>query len=132
MTTALGHTVAGSIQSGPWERGNCITLNGETVSFDRRTGQLIGVLPDPVLDEGILSLPQDSVLLLFSDGITEANDKDGNLFGKERLLEVLRGGYHHSAQDLCNHIWDALEAYRGETVQHDDVTIVAIKAVQNG
>jgi len=109
-----------------------VALNGETVSFDRRTGQLIGVLPDPVLDEGILSLPQDSVLLLFSDGITEANDKDGNLFGKERLLEVLRGGYHHSAQDLCNHIWDALEAYRGETVQHDDVTIVAIKAVQNG
>jgi sigma-B regulation protein RsbU (phosphoserine phosphatase) len=109
-----------------------MTLNGETVPFGRNVGQLVGIFPDPVLDEGMLSLPPDSVLLLFSDGITEANDKDGNLFGQERLLDVLQSGYQHSAQDLCNHIWDTLVAYRGETVQHDDVTIVAIKAVQNG
>jgi sigma-B regulation protein RsbU (phosphoserine phosphatase) len=108
-----------------------MTLNGETVPFGRNVGQLVGVFPDPVLDEGMLSLPPDSVLLLFSDGITEANDKDGNLFGQERLLDVLQSGYHRSAQDLCNYIWDALEAYRGETVQHDDVTVVAIKAVRN-
>ncbi len=109
-----------------------VTLNGEPVPVVRNVGQLVGVFPDPVLDEGILSLPQDSVLLLFSDGITEANDRAGNLFGQERLLDVLRSGYHQSAQDLCNHIWDALEDYRGEMVQHDDVTVVAIKAIQDG
>ncbi len=109
-----------------------MALNGECVPFERNVGQLIGIFPDPVLDEGTLSLTPDSVLLLFSDGVTEANDKDGNLFGQGRLLDVLQSGCHHSAQELCDHVWDDLKEYRGDAIQHDDVTVVAIKVLQDG
>jgi sigma-B regulation protein RsbU (phosphoserine phosphatase) len=109
-----------------------MTLNGENIPFEYSAGQLIGILPDPVLDEGTLSLTPDSVLLLFSDGVTEANDPDGVLFGQGRLKSALQIRCHHSAQDICDHIWDELQIYRGETVQHDDVTIVTVKVLQDG
>lgn len=109
-----------------------MTLNGENIPFEYSAGQLIGILQDPIIDEGTLSLNPDSVLLLFSDGVTEANDQDGVLFGQGRLKTALQIRCHHSAQDICDHIWDELQAYRGETVQHDDVTIVTVKVLQDG
>jgi sigma-B regulation protein RsbU (phosphoserine phosphatase) len=109
-----------------------MTMNGEAVPFEHNIGQLIGILSDPILDEGTLSLAPGNVLLLFSDGVTEANDPDGNLFGQERLLEVINKGNHYSAQELCNYVWDTLEDYRGQTVQQDDISVVAIKVLQDG
>ena len=106
-----------------------MTLNGENIPFEYGAGQLIGILQDPVLDEGTLALTPDSILLLFSDGVTEANDQEGVLFGQGRLKTALQIRCHHSAQDICDHIWDELQAYRGETVQHDDVTIVTVKVL---
>jgi sigma-B regulation protein RsbU (phosphoserine phosphatase) len=104
---------------------------GEAIPFERNIGQLIGVLSNPILDEGTLSLTPGSLLFLFSDGVTEANDPNGNLFGRKRLLDVIQRGSQYSAQELCNYVWDTLENYRGHTVQHDDISVVAIKVLQD-
>ena len=45
----------------------------------------------------------------------------------DRLYKVLERGSHASAQEICNLVWEALETYRQETDQHDDVTLFTVR-----
>ncbi|HLJ46946.1 MAG TPA: SpoIIE family protein phosphatase [Bryobacteraceae bacterium] len=67
-------------------------------------------------------------LVLYSDGVVEAESSDGTPFGEERLIEVLQHGANRSAQDLLRAIVDAtLEFSGGE--QLDDITLVVARAL---
>ncbi len=65
--------------------------------------------------------PGDRIFLL-SDGVLEASDRHGQLFGEARLLELLQA--NRQPQALFDEIQQALLAFRGE--QHDDVTMVQV------
>jgi len=74
--------------------------------------------------------PGDMVLL-YTDGVTEAENKFGEEFGIERLSEVLRRGSSLSAEDLMDDIYNAAADFCGNEF-NDDVTIVVIKCDFNG
>ncbi|WP_237044998.1 fused response regulator/phosphatase [Aquipseudomonas alcaligenes] len=71
--------------------------------------------------------PNDRVFLL-SDGVLETRDTRGQLFGEERLLQVLDGG--HAPQNLFDEIQRALAAFRGEA--QDDVSMIELCMVEEG
>jgi len=71
--------------------------------------------------------PNDRVFLL-SDGVLETRDTRGQLFGEERLLQVLDGGY--APQNLFDEIQRALAAFRGEA--QDDVSMIELCMVEEG
>ena len=48
-------------------------------------GQLLGLFPNPLIDEQCITLPADSLVVMYTDGVTEAMDPTGELFGEERL-----------------------------------------------
>ena len=65
--------------------------------------------------------------VICSDGISEGMNEASDEFTATRLLEVVervRGG---SAKSIVDAIFEAVEAFRGEAVQNDDMTAVAIK-----
>jgi len=68
------------------------------------------------------------ILLLTTDGIFETR-AHGQMFGRERFLEVIRRSRHLSAPDIRNAVFKALDDFRGNSAQEDDVTLVVIKFV---
>jgi sigma-B regulation protein RsbU (phosphoserine phosphatase) len=91
-------------------------------------GQPLGILPWPALDLQTVTIPSGGVLLLYTDGVTEAVDSDGSFFETERLYETARQTSGSTAQVVCDRLLEAVTAHRGPTPQADDVTLVAVHA----
>jgi serine phosphatase RsbU (regulator of sigma subunit) len=91
-------------------------------------GMSLGVLDDPLLDEQVITVPRGSSLLLYTDGVTDAVDAQGRLFGLERLKEALHASREAAAQLLCDRLLEAVLEYGGTTPQVDDATLVAVRA----
>ncbi len=91
-------------------------------------GQPLGILQDPDLDEQSLSFPSGSTMLLYTDGITEAMDSRGELFGMGRLQDQLQTYCCLSAQSLCDRLVETVVGYQGDEPLHDDVTMVTVRA----
>ena len=90
-------------------------------------GMVLGIMDDMTYDEATAVLAPDDILLLYTDGITEAMDADGELFGKARLSDAVARAAPATARDLIDAILAAVRAYIGDTPQADDLTIVTVK-----
>lgn len=73
-------------------------------------------------------LESGDLLLVFTDGVTEANDPDENEFGEERLLEVVRANLDCSVQVLTDKVFAAIAEFSlGLHNPHDDITLVTVR-----
>jgi serine phosphatase RsbU (regulator of sigma subunit) len=99
----------------------------EAISLRRSPGQLLGLFPELALDEQSVILPPGGLLLLYTDGVTEAMDEDRHMFGVEGLNSVLRANGSPSAQAACDAVHDAVHAHCGSSAPHDDITLVAVR-----
>jgi sigma-B regulation protein RsbU (phosphoserine phosphatase) len=105
-----------------------VSTKGEIHIPKPQNGQPLGILPEPDLDEQSCYLEKGSLLLLFTDGVTEEKNSQGSLFGIQRLGEAVIEGRQQPAQAFCDHLFEVLDDFRGTQTQSDDITIVAIKA----
>jgi serine phosphatase RsbU (regulator of sigma subunit) len=106
-----------------------MTPDGEVSEVPHGPGQPLGLIEAPQVDLGKVDLSPGSLLLLYTDGVTETADPSGDLFGVERTRELLREfGPGASSEDVCQGLHAALRAFRGSAAQGDDVTSLAIKA----
>ncbi len=101
----------------------------EAIDLHLGVGQLLGVLPDPALDEQSVVLPPDGLLLMYTDGVTEAMDRDRKQFGVEGLRALLHPGgpLRVSAQGVCDAVREAVRTHTGSPAPQDDVTLVAVQ-----
>lgn len=104
-----------------------LRADGQAVSLVS-TGRPLGLLP-PLMpyDEVIHALEPGDTLVLFSDGVTDAQNADGEEFAEARLLDVARQGGVASAADLVNRVFAAIDAFAGDTPQFDDITIFVVR-----
>jgi sigma-B regulation protein RsbU (phosphoserine phosphatase) len=106
---------------------------GRVRQIEGGRGQPLGLVDEPQLDIGQVELAPGCLLLLYTDGVTETANEAGELFGTSRVLEFLeRAGPGATAEDVCQGLHAALSAFRGEAVQADDVTSLAIKVDRAG
>ena len=77
--------------------------------------------------ESSTAIEDGQVLFIGTDGIWETGNKKGELFGKDRLKEVIRQYAGQSARDILLAVHAAAEEFRGELKQEDDLTIVVVK-----
>jgi phosphoserine phosphatase RsbU/P len=91
-------------------------------------GQPLGILTDPAIDEQIVTLSPGDTLLLFTDGVTDAFNEIGMSFGLERLRTSLGASCNEPPQQICNRLTDLVMEFQQPIPQHDDVTIVAVRA----
>lgn len=70
----------------------------------------------------------DRHLLLFgTDGIWETENSGGERFGKKRLRRLLRAHWERTPEDIVRAVTNAVEAFRRDAVQQDDITLVVVK-----
>jgi sigma-B regulation protein RsbU (phosphoserine phosphatase) len=90
-------------------------------------GTVLGVVETFDFDEATVDLVPGSVLVMFSDGITEAFDAGDTQFGEKSLADVIAKHRHESSEALINHIVSAVKTHVGDAPQGDDLTLVVIK-----
>jgi sigma-B regulation protein RsbU (phosphoserine phosphatase) len=90
-------------------------------------GILIGLDPGATYEVASLVLDQGDVLLLYTDGVTEAMNHDRDLFTMDRLMECLRQKPASSPQDLAERIKLAVREFAAGAPPSDDVTLVILR-----
>jgi sigma-B regulation protein RsbU (phosphoserine phosphatase) len=106
----------------------CFTRSGDVVLPEHGVGQPLGLFNAPALDEQSVTLEPGDMLLMYTDGATDLTDAQGQRFGPQRLADVARASREGSVQAFCDRLWAGLTAYQGNSVQFDDVALVAIRA----
>ena len=91
------------------------------------TGLPIGLFNNATYDELNLSGHSGDVFLFFSDGILDAPNSNGELFGRGRLEKIVREKAQRSAEELVDTIFTAVSAHTEGVEAFDDQTIVALK-----
>ena len=92
-------------------------------------GMAMGVLPHLEVEERTAHLDPGDILVLYTDGVTEASNAESEMFGRERLKEVASAHRAQSAEDLAQMIDEAITAFVGNAPQFDDFTLVVAKCM---
>ncbi|MGE5814790.1 MAG: PP2C family protein-serine/threonine phosphatase [Acidobacteriota bacterium] len=85
-----------------------------------------------LLEEDTISLERGDVFVLYTDGVTEAMDQEGELFGDNRLRRIVEEHGHLRSAELRERILREVESFVGEADQHDDLTLILIKVADVG
>jgi sigma-B regulation protein RsbU (phosphoserine phosphatase) len=91
-------------------------------------GTVIGLLESSRYEQGSVRLGPGDVLIAFTDGISEAMDPNDEEWGEDRLIDAIRGCRISSAQQLLECIFDGATRFAGTAPQHDDMTLVVVRA----
>ena len=97
--------------------------------FIERGGIPLGMFRDTRYYEYYLPIQPGQIIVLYTDGITEATNAAGTEYGRERLERKVREGRELSARELINFLHEDVLAWTEGRGATDDVTFVVIKAV---
>ena len=91
------------------------------------TGPAIGLMEGFVIRKDEVRLEPGDILLLYTDGITEASNYQGRLWGEDNLSEIIRTNTDSSAEQLVQKILVAMKDHTGGNPLADDVTLLISK-----
>lgn len=91
-------------------------------------GMLLGMLADVTLEERSVSLEPGDMLVLYSDGVTDATSPDGEFFGIDRLREALCAAARTTAQEACDLVLQRVDTFRGGADPYDDIALLIVRA----
>ena len=90
------------------------------------TGPAVGMLPDMVFEAKRIEIYPSEFLVAFTDGITEARNAGGELYGEDKLMQLLNLPAE-SAEDMLSCITTSLAAHTAGAEQSDDITMMIIR-----
>ncbi|MCB0723318.1 MAG: serine/threonine-protein phosphatase [Ignavibacteriae bacterium] len=100
-----------------------------SVSELATTGPVLGPSPEQEYFYESILIKKNDVLILYTDGIVEAMDSKYELYGEERLKNVILKNAEKSPKELCNAIIEDVQIYSAGGEYADDKTLVVIKRV---
>lgn len=93
-------------------------------------GTVVGLIPEVKFLTDTRQIPTGSVLVLYTDGITEAENNLGEQFTKARLASVVRHNLQGTAQQIIEAVRGAVVQFAGTDRQQDDMTLVVLKVLE--
>lgn len=105
-----------------------VVISAKGNTFIDVGGLPVGSFAGAVYQEQVVRLEEDDAVLLLSDGVVEAHDPQGTLFGFERLEDTVASvNPRSSVRSLVEVVLTQVHRFMGEAEQHDDITMVAIR-----
>lgn len=92
------------------------------------TGMTIGLFLQAPYEKRTLTMQPGDILVLYSDGVTEAQNGEEEEFGEERLQQVILQNCQRDAQGILQSVVDEVSQFVGSAPQYDDLTLVVAKA----
>ncbi len=100
--------------------------DGNVIQELDRTGVPLGILDGGTWQQRVVRLDPGDVLLLYTDGITEAQNAQEAFFDEDRLREVVRANLGRSARDIQDSVIAQVADFVGDTPQFDDITMMVV------
>ena len=107
-----------------------LTANGKTTKFIHRGEQPLGMFRDTRYHEYYLSFDPGDLLVLYTDGATEALNPAGEEFGRERLAEAVKAAYNLTARELVSSLEKSVLEWTEGAGATDDITFFVIRALK--
>lgn len=104
-----------------------VHADGAVERLPHSSGMAIGLWENITLDQRVIKLSQGDTLLLYTDGMTDCRDPQGEAFGLERIKTLFGSLGKQSGQEICDQLLDTLLKYQNGSKQDDDVTLVSIQ-----
>ena len=98
-----------------------------TPEFLAGEGLPLGVMEDTVYQEYQKQIRSGQIILIGTDGIKEAVNESGEMFGTQRLLQVIKDTADQPAAGILNSVFESLERFCRPLKNDDDATLVVIK-----
>jgi sigma-B regulation protein RsbU (phosphoserine phosphatase) len=99
---------------------------GDAVQALRRTGMPLGILEEGSWEQKVVQLAPGDMLVLYTDGVTDAQDPEDKLYGEQRLLEVAQSNRGRAAQDVQDALMAHVCQFMGDAPQFDDITLAIV------
>src|SRR5712671_5073766 len=103
----------------------------QTVIPVKSPGMVVGIDSGSVFDrltvDFAVPLERGDCLVLYTDGITETLNSDGDEFGVDRMMQSVRASANDSAQAIVKRIIEDVREFTGSVPQNDDITVIAIR-----
>jgi sigma-B regulation protein RsbU (phosphoserine phosphatase) len=99
----------------------------ECIHLDDAGGPILGLLPNAQFSSASVDLEPGDILALYTDGVTEQENKDGEQFSLERLAEIIRAHSSYPAANLAEDVTRAVRSYAPKGDLSDDVTVLIVK-----
>ncbi|MBN2773616.1 MAG: SpoIIE family protein phosphatase [Prolixibacteraceae bacterium] len=101
--------------------------NGEIVELKGSHGLPLGLYTNRKYDDDVTKLNENDVLFIYTDGITETIDVNGNLFTEKRLKKILLELINETPENIIKEVETKTNLFRGRARQVDDYSMVALK-----
>ena len=117
-----------TLMSGLW-----VTARTMLMTYRRKTFTEVYEYPDGHIEEyrgeveGKGTIPPGGTLILMTDGILESSSPAGEMFGEERVLDVVRVNHHKSAAGLVDQLQSAIRAFCSGEAGQDDITFLIVR-----
>jgi len=103
-----------------------LEADGTVTRIPHKPGMAIGLWNDITIDVDTITLPPNAALFIYTDGMTDCRNPQGEAFGLEKTRQTLAQAVDMHAQQVCDHMLRTLQDYQSNAPQDDDVTLVAI------
>jgi sigma-B regulation protein RsbU (phosphoserine phosphatase) len=101
----------------------------EVIPLDSN-GTVVGAFPFAKYDESCLTMNPGDILVCYTDGITEPENAFGEMFGEERLIDLVKRNAHLDDGDIVKNILESVRSWTGSPELHDDMTLLIARQVQ--
>ncbi len=100
-----------------------------TVEEEAPMGIVMGISDDAEYKENRIEFSTGDTAIFYTDGITEAMNSQGELYGLKRLIDVITANCHAETKEVVEKILADISSFSQSTEQHDDITLIIIKAI---
>lgn len=101
--------------------------DGEFVYLKARSGMVLAGMDGIKYRQNELQLTPGDQIFLYTDGVTEATDKNNQFYGEERLLETVNRNIVMDTRKLCEAVKSDVDQFVGEAPQFDDITMLSVE-----
>jgi sigma-B regulation protein RsbU (phosphoserine phosphatase) len=90
-------------------------------------GTVVGAFPFAQYDESRIELERGDLLVCFTDGVSEPENAYGEMFGEDRLMDMVVKNGHHTEEQIIATVIEAVEQWTGTAELQDDLTLLLVR-----
>jgi len=106
-----------------------IIRNNDDIEYLQDGGLLLGAFAGSQYKIARTQINKGDVLIIYTDGLTEAFNESGEEYGEKRLIKTVKDARLKSAQFICGHMIKNIRQYAVDSTDSDDMTVVVIKGI---
>jgi len=104
-----------------------LIIRRDAVEQMGKGGPALGLIESAQFNEQVVELGTGEIVLIYSDGVIETRNVEGEFFGEDRLRTLLPGSCTSGAQELGERLVAACDSFQGYAPAHDDLSLVVLQ-----